>query len=586
MQLGISKSIQKRKKESALIMRKQTKLVAVLSAAALLAIGASMTSFAATGWAEEDGTWVYYDRDGERVTDEWKKSGNNWFYLDEDGYMATDYLVEDDDDYYYVDENGVMVTNRWISIENEDKDDDEDPDNWWYYFGSNGKAYKKSDNYTSTTSVPTKTINGKKYTFDEEGKMQFGWVNSDGRQTDDDAWQSCDYYFGDENDGAMSVGWREIHIIDEGWEGEQPNDDIWDEDQDRWFWFKSSGKKEKGTEEKAKINKNIGGKKYGFDQYGRMIAEWYTTASPVKSKASSATASDGQGGSEYSNGFMYFNSPESGARYTKGWFKVVPGYYLQTDKYEDGDDFWYYADGNGNIVANEIKTINSKKYLFDKYGRMKSGLIFVTMDDNETTGAISNNKIVDTWAKDSEDKDKGRYDSESDYYDFVNLHAEDVVSGRIRSYYFGDSNDGSMKTGKQTIDIDGDSFTFEFEKSGSKKGSGKTGYSSSDDKLYMAGMVVKADKDNKYEIWMVDTNEEDPEIREVEMDEFLGLCGDPEENKDGDYTWKASLNAGTVKYYLINTSGKVIDSKSKAKNGDDYKITVEKGVITEVLLEN
>ena len=43
-------------------MKKQTKLVAVLSTAALLAIGASMTSFAATGWAEEDGTWVYYDR--------------------------------------------------------------------------------------------------------------------------------------------------------------------------------------------------------------------------------------------------------------------------------------------------------------------------------------------------------------------------------------------------------------------------------------------------------------------------------------------------------------------------------------------
>ena len=48
-------------------MKKQTKLVAVLSTAALLAIGASMTSFAATGWAEEDGTWVYYNRDGERA---------------------------------------------------------------------------------------------------------------------------------------------------------------------------------------------------------------------------------------------------------------------------------------------------------------------------------------------------------------------------------------------------------------------------------------------------------------------------------------------------------------------------------------
>ena len=63
MQKGISKSFFKKKKESALIMRKQTKLVAVLSTAALLAIGASMTSFAAVGWAEEDGTWVSSNRD-------------------------------------------------------------------------------------------------------------------------------------------------------------------------------------------------------------------------------------------------------------------------------------------------------------------------------------------------------------------------------------------------------------------------------------------------------------------------------------------------------------------------------------------
>ena len=80
----------KKKKESALIMRKQTKLVAVLSTAALLAIGASMTSFAAQGWAEEDGTWVYYDKNGDRVTDSWKKSGDNWFWLDDSGenYIA------------------------------------------------------------------------------------------------------------------------------------------------------------------------------------------------------------------------------------------------------------------------------------------------------------------------------------------------------------------------------------------------------------------------------------------------------------------------------------------------------------------
>ena len=46
-------------------MRKQTKIAALVSAAALLAIGASMTSFAA-GWTYDNsiGHWVYEDSDG------------------------------------------------------------------------------------------------------------------------------------------------------------------------------------------------------------------------------------------------------------------------------------------------------------------------------------------------------------------------------------------------------------------------------------------------------------------------------------------------------------------------------------------
>ena len=99
-------------------MRKQTKVVAVASAAALLAIGGAMTSFAAQGWVEEDGTWYYYDKDGSRVENEWKKSGDNWFWLDgeDGGAMATDKLIDDDNNTYYVDGNGVMVTNTWVKL--------------------------------------------------------------------------------------------------------------------------------------------------------------------------------------------------------------------------------------------------------------------------------------------------------------------------------------------------------------------------------------------------------------------------------------------------------------------------------------
>ena len=40
-------------------MKKNSKLVAVLSASAFLAIGASMTAFGAEGWVDENGIWVY-----------------------------------------------------------------------------------------------------------------------------------------------------------------------------------------------------------------------------------------------------------------------------------------------------------------------------------------------------------------------------------------------------------------------------------------------------------------------------------------------------------------------------------------------
>ena len=88
-------------------MRKQTKLVAVLSAAALLAIGASMTSYA--GWNDlGNGDWEYLDKDGDRVTGEWRRSSAGFCYLDDDGLMARNRLItpgesgDDNDNYYYV----------------------------------------------------------------------------------------------------------------------------------------------------------------------------------------------------------------------------------------------------------------------------------------------------------------------------------------------------------------------------------------------------------------------------------------------------------------------------------------------------
>ena len=559
-------------------MRKQTKLVAVLSTAALLAVGASMTSFAAQGWAEEDGTWVYYDSSNDRVTEEWKKSGDNWYWLDDNGEMAVDMLVEDDDDYYYVDANGVMVTNQWVAIENEDAGEEDEPDHYWYYFQANGKAYTRSDN-ASEDSVSAKTINGKKYAFDEEGRMLYGWVSGGERQTDDDAWKESLYYFGDEDDGAMSLGWRQISIVDDEYEDLQPGDEYWDEDQDRWFYFQTSGKKVAADSDDGDTlkTKTINGRKYGFDEYGRMIADWFTET------ASYSTAT--QGVASYTSSFMYFSTPEDGARATKGWFKVVPGYYLHEDKYNDGDDYWYYADGDGEIYSNVIKTIKGKKYAFDNYGRMIDGLVFLQMATEN--GKVDSSEIAQKFADDGDIP----YDTEDAFDDFVVHYAPQISSGEIRSFYFGDSDDGAMKTGRQTVEIDGDSFTFKFKDSSSSKGAGINGID--DHKLYSAGKLIEADSDDKYQVVIYSEDEDGiVTMEKMDTDDFLTEYCHELEAGDKDYdedatTWNVNDDIdSSVKLYLVNTSGSMVKNKSAAKDGEDYKFNVKNYQITQVVLED
>lgn len=574
-------------------MRKQTKLVAVLSTAALLALGASMSSFAATGWQEENGTWVYYDKSGDKETEKWEKSGDNWFYLNEDGEMTTDAIVEYNDNYYYVDENGSMVTNKWASVENENYDGDSDDEaaNHWYYFGNNGKAFKRSSN--NNGSISFKDINGKKYLFDEEGKMLYGWIGSDGeRKTGDDAWEAGNgvYYCGTENDGAMSVGWKSLEIVDANYAADatyQSSKNVFeDENQTRWFYFKDNGKK------MVKENgKTINGKKYSFDLDGRMNAEWViwgdnvspTTDKTDVKRATLSTASQpistaSQGDATYSENWRFYGSPEDGARVTKGWFKVVPDENLHKDKYDSDDDYWYYSDKDGKLVASEIKTINGKKYAFDEYGRMKSGLKFIRFVTDSTTDISA---ILD-----DDTLGDAKFDTEENFKDNANA----LVEAGYYAYYFGNGDDGAMKTNKQNVEIDGDNFSFLFNKSGSFKGAGKTG--SDDSKYYVAGMLLKADKDDKYSVLKIQTVDGKTSYSVLTTDKFLTETRDAKyrtndaaklaTNKYSEYYNfdNAKAEADGIVYKLINTSGAVQKKKSKAKDGSD-RCYVQAGTFSE-----
>ena len=630
-------------------MKKQTKLVAVLSTASLLAIGASMTSFAATGWVEENGTWVYYDRNEERVTDQWARSGNGWYYLDENGEMAVDQLIDDGDNYYYVDTNGVMVTNQWVAIENEDAGEDDEPDHYWYYFQANGRAMTNGNN----SRVALKTINGKRYAFDDEGRMLYGWVSEDEAErldnTDGDAFLDGDYYFGDSDDGAMTTGWLQLDITYDDATSDEYIAPVFneDEDQTRWFYFMSNGKKVKADDNEDQKERTINGRRYAFDANGAMIAEWSLDTDEAEEASISYSSSIGGGDSaflasgttaatatpgeitnaradhaQYTQTWRYFSDVEDGARVSRGWFKVVAAEALDSTRYDDDEEAWYYADGSGNLYAGEFKTINGRRFAFRNDGRCVFGLKFILEEDD----------ALDVRADDDDTmpfEDEDEFDENAPLYEALGY----------KCYYFGETGDaptdGSMRTGRTTVDLGGDSFTFYFETSGGDKGAGVTG--EEDDRYYQSGKLLAAGSDERYQVVeRYVANPDDPEDEQVyayrvldDVDEFFdrvrehSIAGNQavwqvplsnyDENQDmGDIFGISNMNQDasdldelyvfydkadaevnenvaldTDDFFLVNTSGRVVDGRGRSRDGNDYYfVTDSQGRITAVYLED
>ena len=96
-------------------MRKQTKIAAVVSAAALLALGASITSFAAAKgtWMMVDGEWYCYDKNGDAYTNTFCSSNGKEYYVGDDGQLVRSEWVEDGSDKYFVNSSGAKITNDW-----------------------------------------------------------------------------------------------------------------------------------------------------------------------------------------------------------------------------------------------------------------------------------------------------------------------------------------------------------------------------------------------------------------------------------------------------------------------------------------
>ena len=148
-------------------------------------------------------------------------------------------------------------------------------------------------------------------------------------------------------------------------------------------------------------------------------------------------------------------------------------------------------------------------------------------------------------------------------------------------YYFGDDEDtdGAMKTGNVNINLDGDTYQFQFRKSGGADSRGRSVTGVDDDYIYKYGQRMKADSDEKYIMVTAtgDINDDNVEVRDYSGSDVRKLEGIKSGISDAleDGKTKVYYNFNTADdataYYLVNTSGKIqTGKKSGIKDGDDY----------------
>ena len=444
--------------------------------------------------------------------------------------MATNQLIEDNNNsktrYYYVDQYGAMVKNTWKAVAMDDNSgDDVNAEYWWYYFGSDGKAYTSEDDLTTSE---IKTINGQKYAFDSEGHMLYGWINKDNveqQDNDDEAWKTSQYFFNGWNDGHMQTGWLQLTVEDDN------------ETKTYWFNFKNDGKK------RANARKKINGSYYHFADDGHMITGWGTATATVKD--SSATS----GELSYVNG--------DGAERKNKWVWAVPDEdSVETDlknDYDDDEYSWWYFNNSGKLVTNQIKKINGKKYAFDYYGRMIKGFVFV-----DNSGNVVDYKDAGDWTRaeiikgHQDEKDLTIY-STGDFYYFSN----------------DEEKDGSMKKGYQNLELDDGTYQFYFSTS---NGKAYNEYVSKIKKYVKNGLVLAPsnDDDSNYAAVIVDANNAPDLDANNECLVFAEKTeGNILVNKAGTVVKKkAKLKDSNDGYYIVNKDGVVL---RYFKSEDDYK---------------
>ena len=451
-------------------MRKQTKIAALVSATALLALGASITSFAAARgtWMLVDGEWYCYDSNGDPYEDTFCVSNGKDYYVGEDGMLVRSSWVEYDGDYYFVNSAGQKITSDWrLTVPYDDEDAEEE----WYYFQASGKmATNKKIVYKGNT-----------YFFDADGKMLTGWVTADGTDVvnEENSINTSYTFYADETGARVEGDW--ILTVEPGVEEDDADADYY------YYYLLSSGKVATGK------RNNIKGQTYFFNEEGQMLSGWVKGVTTGTGSDSETVYSEIDGETDYEPleyaenvSYYYCGGSDDGHAKKNKWVKL----WRPEDTYEedeDNDKFWYWIEKNGEVFVPEAtETVGYKYQLTDGSLEQKTDQI-----------SVIKKKIN---SKDYFFNEAGEMLSQ--FIDVVHVDEEDKNDLAVGMYYFGGSDDGSMKTGSETVRDDNlDAFKFYFgtkdnNNTGERKGVGITGNKSN--KLYYKGHLVAA-QDYRYQ---------------------------------------------------------------------------------------
>ena len=457
-------------------MRKQMKIAAVVSAAALLAIGASFTSMAAEKgtWQLEGGEWYCYDKDGEPYEDTFCLSNGKEFYVNDDGILEGNRWVEDGEDMYYVNSAGEKIVNDWrLAVPYEDEDADEE----WYYFQASGKRAEDRK----------LVINGKTYYFDSDGVMLTGWVSKEkGSKSYEKASKGdienkeVDVVYCNEDGSRASKLWIQEY---------EPGTDEEDEDEDNlnYYYIKDTGVAATGKQ------KNINGQTYFFSKEGVMLSGWVAGSSSYAEIwtdeeddiPSLPTLKEVVAKGEN----VYFCGDEDDGHMKKNkWVKTWNNkdFGLNDD---DKDEFWFFLKKDGSVYVPEVeKLVAAQKYKL-----------------NDITADVED--IFTTKATDAFNGFEYKVNGETYLFDENGQMKNGFVKMDGKMYYFGGSNDGARKTGSFSVNDDnGESAKCYFATKTENdykyyNAAGINGAKSG--KLYTDGVLVKANED-KYEMKTVE----------------------------------------------------------------------------------